>query len=190
MKSYKNFAPILMLFAANIKVSVSKIELSKDYDKYTHPLNPGENHLDIHFSFDLAQIREIDEVKGTMIIKYTFTRIWRDERIKFSNLKNGQCRILPDEKDQIWLPWTIFDNFKHKDTVYKSDKPHVYLAKQTDDGSSKNKSEIMIVYRKETIAEFMCDYNMFWFPFDRQTCNIELYQKEDQVNLVPDHLTY
>ena len=106
MKNLNNFASMFILFVTNIKLSLSKIELSADYDKYTHPLNTGENHLDIHFSFDLAQIREIDEVKGTMIIKYTFTRIWRDDRIKFSDLKDGQCRILPEEKDKIWLPWT------------------------------------------------------------------------------------
>ena len=190
MKNPNNFASMFILCVTNIKLSLSKIELSADYDKYTHPLNTGENHLDIHFSFDLAEIREIDEVKGTMIIKYSFTRIWRDDRIKFSDLKDGQCRILPEEKDKIWLPWTIFDNFKHKNTVYKSDKPHVYLAKQTFNGSSTNESDIMIVYRKETIAEFMCDYDMFWFPFDSQSCNIQLYQKEDHVNLLPDDLIY
>ena len=185
MKSLKNF---LILVA--VKVSLSKIELSGDYDKYTHPLNPGEDHLDIHFSFHLTQIREIDEVKGTMIIKYSFTRIWQDDRIKFSNLENGQCRILPDEKDQIWLPWTIYDNVKHAGTFYLSDVPNVYLAKQTNDGSSKNESEIMITYWREYIAEFMCDYDMFWFPFDTQSCSVQLYQKEDHVNLVPENLTY
>ena len=36
----------------------------------------------------------------------------------------------------------------------------------------------------------MCDYDMFWFPFDSQSCGIKLYQKEDNVHLVPDGLTY
>ena len=190
MKGLDNFASIFIIFAPNIKISNSKIELSADYDKYQHPVNTGQDHLDIHFSFDLAQIREIDEVKGTMVIKYTFTRVWRDDRINFFNLKQGQCRILPEEKDLIWLPWTIFDNFKHANTVYNSDKPHVYLAKQADNGLSQNESEIMILYRKERIGEFMCDYDMFWFPFDSQTCSIRLYQKEDHVHLVPDDLIY
>ena len=192
MKCFNKFALILIFFASNIETSLSKIELSAEYDKYTHPLNPGKNHLDIHFSFDLAQIRDIDEVKGTMVIKYTFTRVWRDDRIKFSNLKDGQCRILPEEKDMIWLPWTIFDNFKHANSVHNSDKPHVYLAKQANNGSSsKNESgEIMIEYRKERIGEFMCNYDMLWFPFDSQTCSIRLYQKEEHVHLVPDNLVY
>ena len=180
-----NFASIIILFASSIKLLLSSIELGADYDKYQHPVNTDQNHLVIRFSFDLSQIREIDEVKGTMIIKYTFTRIWSDNRIKFFNLKNGQCRIVPEERERIWLPWTIFDNLKHANSVFKSDKPDEYLAKQAD-----NDSEIMIEYRKEDIGEYMCDYDMFWFPFDSQTCNIKLYQKEDHVNLVPDGLTY
>ena len=51
-------------------------------------------------------------------------------------------------------------------------------------------SKMLIEYEKERIGEFMCDYDMFWFPFDSQSCGIKLYQKVDNVHLVPDGLTY
>ena len=100
------FASILICYN-HIKFLSSTVVLDKDYDKYKHPVDSGKNHLDINISVDLSEIREIDEVKGIMIIKFTFTRRWADNRINFTDLNDSQARILPEEKELIWLPWTI-----------------------------------------------------------------------------------
>ena len=186
------FAWMLFLFAHNIKLSAAEIIKDVDYDKHRHPLDVGRDHLDVNMSFDLSEIRDIDEVNGVMTIKFTYKRVWHDRRINFTNIKEGQRRILPEERNTIWLPWTIFDNLKHNNSMLKSDKLDSCLARQADNGSSKHSSEskMLIEYEKERIGEFMCDYDMFWFPFDSQSCGIKLYQKEDDVHLVPDGLTY
>ena len=101
------FAWMLFLFTHNIKLSVAEIRKNVDYDKHRHPLDVGRDHLDVNMSFDLSEIRDIDEVNGVMTIKFTYKRVWHDSRIKFTNMKEG--RILPEERNTIWLPWTIFD---------------------------------------------------------------------------------
>ena len=109
------FASMLLFYNHKIKLLFSTVVLDKDYDKYKHPVDSGKNHLDLNISVDLSEIREIEEVKGTMIIKFTFTRLWIDNRINFTDLNDSQTRILPEEKELIWLPWTIFENLKHKE---------------------------------------------------------------------------
>ena len=183
------FASILMFYNHNIRLSFSTIVLDKNYDKYKHPVDSGKNHLDLKISVDLSEIREIEEVKGTMIIKFTFTRLWADNRINFSTLNDSQTRILPEEKELIWLPWTIFENLKHKESLLSSDKPNIYLAKKVP-SKELNESRMIVFYERELIGEFMCDYDMFWFPFDSQTCGMKLYQNEDQVQLVLQGLAY
>ena len=51
-------------------------------------------------------------------------------------------------------------------------------------------ADIVIEYEREMIVELMCEYNMFWFPFDSQTCGIEMYQKEENVILIPSAVAY
>ena len=182
------FASILICYN-HIKFLSSTVVLDKDYDKYQHPLDSGKSHLNLNISVDLSEIREIEEVKGTMIIKFTFTRLWTDNRIKVANVEDSQTRILPDEKELIWLPWTIFENLKHKQSLLSSDKPNIYLAKKVP-SKELNESRMIIFYERELIGEFMCDYDMFWFPFDSQTCGMKLYQNEDQVHLVLQGLAY
>ena len=114
------FASILMCYNHH-KLLSSTVVLDKDYDKYKHPVDSGKNHLDLNISVDLSEIREIEEVKGTMIIKFTFTRLWTDNRINFADLNVSQTRILPEEKELIWLPWTIFENLKHKEYKVEND---------------------------------------------------------------------
>ena len=182
------FASILMCYNHH-KLLSSTVVLDKDYDKYKHPVDSGKNHLDLNISVDLSEIREIEEVKGTMIIKFTFTRRWTDNRINFADLNDSQTRILPEEKELIWLPWTIFENLKHKESLLSSDKPNIYLAKKVP-SKELNESRMIVFYERELIGEFMCDYDMFWFPFDSQTCGMKLYQNEDQVHLVLQGLAY
>ena len=65
---------MLFLFTHNIKLSVAEIRKNVDYDKHRHPLNVGRDHLDVNMSFDLSEIRDIDEVNGVMTIKFTYKR--------------------------------------------------------------------------------------------------------------------
>ena len=75
----------------------------------------------------------------------------------------------------------------------KSDKPDGYSAKFSEGYNSSADlhlgSDIVIEYDREMIVELMCDYHMFWFPFDSQTCGVELYQKED-IRLIPKAVNY
>jgi hypothetical protein len=176
-------------------MKVAEIELSESYSSFETPPPIGD-YLPVNLSFNLLQIREINEVEGTHVIKWAFTREWSDGRLTFIGM-NRTSKIVPkyrDGKNKIWIPWTILSNIKHQGTLYESDKLDVYMAKfkkgYKSTESRHEGSNVVIEYSRELIAELMCNYDMFWYPFDSQACSVELYQDEEDVQLLPGGLTY
>ena len=141
-------------------------------------------------------VREISEVEGTTTLKISLKRRWVDERLAFSSFEPGRSsvKISPDERETLWVPWTVFANMKDGKSWVKSDVPDQLSANFAKDyNSSANVhvgADIVIEYEREMIVELMCEYNMFWFPFDSQTCGVEMYQKEENVILIPSAVAY
>ena len=125
----------------------------------------------------------------------SMTRRWKDRRLTFSSFgPGGRTKISPDEWKTLWKPWTVFANMRHGDSLIKSDKPDGFSAKFEEGYNSSADihlgSQIVIEYEKEMIVELMCDYHMFWYPFDSQACRVELYQEEEDARLIPKAVTY
>merc|ERR1711915_421986 len=40
------------------------------------------------------------------------------------------------------------------------------------------------------MGNLICDFNMAWYPFDKQVCALELYQPEDLIKVNPTDLVY
>ena len=51
-------------------------------------------------------------------------------------------------------------------------------------------SENFLNYTVEYLANLICDFDMAWYPFDRQICTIELFQDEDSILVNPVSITY
>ena len=128
---------------------------------------------------------------GTSTIKFSFKREWEDQRLLF----HSERELSPEEKDKIWLPWTIFSNLRDRKAWVDTDKLDLYKVKLRNDNNPeeviRNRSHHMVIeYEREKIIEFMCDYDMFWYPFDRQSCGVEFYQRDEQIILLPKSIAY
>ena len=106
------------------------------------------------------------------------------------------AKISPVEKEHLWIPWTVFANMRHGNSWFKSDKPDGYSAKYAKGSNSSADvhpgSEIVIEYARDMIVELMCEYHMFWYPFECQT-SAELRfikRRSDQVRLIPNAVCY
>ena len=145
----------------------------------------------IIISFVLLEVREVDEVAGTSTIKFSFKREWEDQRLLF----HSERELSPEEKDKIWLPWTIFSNLRDRKAWVDTDKLDLYKVKLRNDYNPeeviRNRSHHMVIeYEREKIIEFMCDYDMFWYPFDSQSCGVEFYQRDEKIILFPKSIAY
>ena len=129
----------------------------------------------------------MNEVAGTSTIKFSFKREWEDQRLVF----HQEGELSPEEKEKIWLPWTIFANLKDRKSWLDTDKLDLHKVKLRNPAeATRNDSRVVIVYEKEKIIEFMCNFDMFWYPFDRQSCGVQFYQRNEDIIFFPKLIAY
>ena len=51
-------------------------------------------------------------------------------------------------------------------------------------------SENFMSLSREVTVSWICEFNMFWYPFDNQICSMEFFVATDLVSLLPDVLNY
>ena len=119
--------------------------------------------------------------------------------MKRSSLKKDpeQNELTAEEISNIWIPWLVFHNIENYKSYEKTDEIDMYkvipnqefhfvtadktnlLNKRIFDGS-RNK----IRYSRQITVNWMCNYDMRWYPFDQQNCEMVFFSQEP-ILLVP-----
>ena len=146
----------------------------------------------VFVSVDLENILKIDEIEGIFEVKFTLYSKWIDSRLTFQNLKkNPNLNVLQIERQMgIWTPTIIFGNTKESETSENDKKSMIRILpeeaftftrspkteyKNTEyfEGAN-NFLELSRIYR----IDFLCNYDMKLYPFDTQTCSLNLFQSK------------
>ena len=118
--------------------------------------------------------------------KLTLVLEWYDERVTFSNLKTEDLtNLLGYQKStEIWIPPLIFNNTKQNVMVALDPTASLFINKRGSPKmaprSSVNEdfhyrgSENVFVYRVDYEMTYNCEFILFKYPFDTQTCQIEI----------------
>ena len=138
----------------------------------------------VKLKVDLLKVLEIDEVSMSYRTQYTVNLEWLDPRITFYNLHGNQGLniLVEEEKQKIWTPKLIFDNTDKK-TRTKTDSESVISVKREGDYTQNTLEDFNNIYVFEGIdnpldmnrvyeTEWICDYEMNWYPFDTQKCRM------------------
>ena len=154
----------------------------------------GNQPLDIFISFDIFMLSEFLEVSFSYQAKFLITVKWYDHRLEFANLKPSMFKNLigSPEKDSLWIPPLIFNN-SEKNTMLTLDRepgepranilieklgqPRVAPPTILDETFFYKGSENLMVYRTEYNLQFNCIFELGYYPFDIQTCTMEVSQK-------------
>ena len=48
----------------------------------------------------------------------------------------------------------------------------------------------MISYESSYTVEWLCDFQMEWFPFDTQSCTMQFLEAENSARLIPEAVDY
>ena len=131
---------------------------------------------------ELLKILEIGEVTMLYRTKYTVNLEWLDPRITFYNLHENQKlnSLVEKEKEKIWTPSLIFYN-TDRNTRTTTDKESIISVKREGNFTQNTLEDLdnTYVFRGEDNqldmnrvyeTEWICDYQMNWFPFDTQKC--------------------
>ena len=132
-------------------------------------------------------------------------RKWIDQKVTFQNIQNETelNAINPEDRSLLWKPWTIFENIEDQGKYGPTDQDQVWTVMPNSDYSfvQAEKSSLhntyffdgasnMISYEISYTVEWLCDFQMEWFPFDTQSCTMEFLQAENSVRLIPEAVDY
>ena len=130
---------------------------------------------------------------------------WLDGRLEFYNIKLDEAMnvITTEELERIWLPIIVFDNTESDQRSILDGKSFATIKRMKRGiGSDSTFSEDIDIYKgsENTITmsrlyniEFFCDYDMRWYPFDAQTCYMDMKLgggTDKLVSLIPGQLKY
>ena len=131
-------------------------------------------------------IQDIQEVGQILKMKFKISLQWSDARITFYNIKPDEKMnsLSLDEQLSIWTPTIVFWNTKEQIRTL-NDKNTFASIKREGNGSIIGKeiredievfagSDNGITMSRVYSIKFYCEYQMAWYPFDQQTCQVEM----------------
>ena len=164
------------------------------------PLKPQERKALVNFSINLKDIFAIDEVGRRFEIHYDMICEWFDPRLVFHNLKKEReiNKLSLQEKTTIWNPKIEFVNTKFQDESIVDSKlrievvPNEQFNYTISDDTVPNNIYIfdgennMLESHRSYTTDFICEFQMFWYPFDTQHCelNFTLQANLDKLHLI------
>ena len=150
-------------------------------------------------------IQDIQEVSQYIEVKFEVSLQWQDARVLFYNIKPDQemNTLTMEEQLALWTPTLVFWNTKHQLRT-ENDKNTFASIRQEGNGSvieKENNEDILVFQGSENSIllsrvysiQFYCEYNMLWYPFDVQTCHIQLVMDgvlENYADLLPGTLHF
>ena len=155
-------------------------------------------------TLDIMEIVNIDQKKGVFFTTVSVKTMWLDSGLTYNNLKTESERnLLNDESDDIWSPFIVYtpvENAKKIEPMqdfisWKVMATDVAEYEKADISSNKNifkfsgKTNAQDRTQQNSV-EWICNFNLFWYPFDTQTCHLKFYIKQNYANLYPTKFIY
>ena len=173
-------------------------------DKTPPPFKKGEK-LPVRLNIDIFNILDIQEVLNMIKLKFNLGATWYDSRLEYHNLKRDSemNSLIFAEAQMIWVPTILFFNTQDHLTTSMDIKAVVQVAMKQNGTligptisedimvfeGVKNQLELSRVYK----IEFICEYDMQYYPFDIQVCNINMVMAGSAalfIDLEPGTLLY
>ena len=188
---------------------MKNVEFFTTFEGYNKLLVPPPTHNQTKFELTISiiidDVLDIDENNGYFKIKYSIYREWYNTHIQFKNLKkNPDDNLLADEDmERMWKPWMTFENIESKEENKVTDKSGKILivANKLFEYKHSGKtflhntrlfsgSENSIHHERQLTTNWICYYQMMWYPFDTQRCTMQMVVFDKKIHLIPLSVNY
>ena len=157
---------------------------------YNREMNPpptkGDTRVNVVLAVGVEEILKVEEIGQVFHVKYILSTTWIDPGLTYHNLKiNPDQNILSEvEKLSIWTPKLIYANTKATETSILDNDSLIRILPDANFNftktSMKDQQNIYIFNGESTKlemtrayeTEFLCSYDMAWYPFDSQKCGL------------------
>ena len=150
-------------------------------------------------------VQDIQEVAQYMKLKFKISLLWMDARVTYYNMKRDEAlnSLSLEEQLALWTPTIVFWNTE-KQLKTVNDENSAAIIKRSGKGSIIEReinedievfsgAENNITMSRVYSIQFFCEYQMQWYPFDQQTCSIQLIMDgvlDNYANLIPGVLDF
>ena len=164
--------------------------LEEGYNKNIPPIQRARDGSAIpamvSISITLMKVVEIEETAHSIKLQFEIRLMWRENRVKYQNLKKKTSLNVLTEHDyrQLWLPLVIYDNTDQKDSTRLGDpngwewSTLVFVVREgnfirsgledVDEAEIFEGSENTVRMIQTYTREFQCKYLLQKYPFDTQ----------------------
>ena len=138
------------------------------------------------FSCDIMVVQDIQEVAQYLKLKFRLSLNWRDARVSFYNIKSEEVlNSLPlEEQLMLWTPTIVFWNTEKQLKSINDENSFASIRRNAngtiidrtvdEDIEVYSGKENEITFSRVYSIKFDCEYQMAWYPFDIQTCSMEM----------------
>lgn len=156
----------------------------REYPPITVDKNRTLIKIPVNISLDILKIMDINEVFGIFEVSFQLHATWFDPRLVYVNLKQDPDlnTLTEQEKADIWTPNIVFSNTKTQASVIKDPKVIAKISRIGEYKMGASNEAIRayyfrgvdnpITFSRIYDIRFICIYNMAWYPFDLQRCEL------------------
>ena len=148
-------------------------KLVKNYDKRIRPKKNLSESVNITGTFILTGIYELETSSQKLTIMGCFEIMWSDEMILWDSVLHGGIEVMKIPIGQVWTP-----NMKIQTSI-------VGNGKMGDaDDILKISSNGVVMWVTDETYKIICDVNIKFYPFDKQSCEMYVYVKDTVITEV------
>jgi len=138
--------------------------IEKDYDKMALP--DLEEATEVHTSFELRDVIDIDDEKFTITFSMYFGLQWKEPRLRnYDNSTSPDWMAIDlDFANNLWLPNIFIYDLKEFKTIHVLHKlAALYVVKEGE-----------LFYQQSAHVTFLCGMRFESYPLDRHVCRFRL----------------
>ena len=162
-----------------ILIECKIMEESKTYKKHLPP-PPQHNNtkLAVEMSIEVINLGGIDEIESAVEFQFILQMKWYEARLNYLNLReSGRNNLNNQEVDLLWIPKIVFYNTKDRLKTIVDGETSMDVERMGNFKVAKNKlvfkgSENPLSVSRFYKTNFICEFDMAWYPFDTQKCSM------------------
>ena len=151
------------------------------YQQEIPPFKHGST-VKIDVSIFLLSVYKV-ELPTTFGVKIKLVLYWHDYRLTFTNLQRYGNIIEMEDRERMWTPPLRFSNTQRgilmndeeaRMSIVRQGEYTLSTIKEVHEARMFKGEENLVRYSREYKMEFECNYNLAFYPFDSQTCSINV----------------
>ena len=150
--------------ASKYDVNTLRANLLSGYNRHVRPVTNQTDAINVSVGLRMLALQEFDEVREKFSFLGVFIIKWRDDNFVWDSANYSGINILVMGYKEVWKPEIILTNPSEKIDSFGNDWQ---LIRYTADGYA--------LYVPGTLIKATCSINAYYFPFDVQKCNVEVF---------------